>query len=102
MGIRKSKEETFKTTENINDLIIKIEHALLKGDFSNIKTNIPRNQITGDYKNLTVWGEIIITLLPEIENVKINAKSTANVDNVFTLFTYPNQKIFDQFKKNSK
>ncbi len=54
MGIRKSKEETFKTTENINDLIIKIEHALLKGDFSNIKTNIPRNQITGDYKNLTV------------------------------------------------
>lgn len=54
MGIRKSKKETLKTTENINDLIIKIDHALLKGDISNIITNIPLNQITGDYKNLTV------------------------------------------------
>jgi hypothetical protein len=49
---------------------------------------------------LTVWGEIIVTLSPEADNVKINAKSTANADNIFALFSSPNQKILDQFKNN--
>jgi hypothetical protein len=38
--------------------------------------------------------------LPEKEKVKINAKSTANIDNIFALLTSPNQKILDQFINN--
>lgn len=41
-----------------------------------------------------------MTLSPDADNVKINAKSTANDDNIFALFSRPNQKILDQFKNN--
>jgi hypothetical protein len=100
MAIRKSREETFSVKGNIEDWFVMVENALLKGGFKNIRTNKMLNQITGDYKKLFVWGDIIITLLPETENIKINAKSTANVDNIFALFSSPNQKILDQFKNN--
>lgn len=49
---------------------------------------------------MSTWGEIIITLLEDGDNIKINAKSTANTDNLFALFSSPNQKILDQFKNN--
>ena len=100
MAIRKSKEETFSVKGNTKEWLTKAEQALHKGGFANVKTNKLLNQITGDYKKLSVWGEIIVTLLPEADNVKINAKSTANVDNIFALFSSPNQKILDQFKNN--
>lgn len=100
MAIRKSKEETFSVKGNPEEWLTKAEQALHKGGFANVKTNKLLNQITGDYKKLTVWGEIIVTLLPESENVKINAKATANADNIFALFSSPNQKILEQFKNN--
>jgi hypothetical protein len=100
MAIRKSKEETFSVKGSPEAWLIKAEQALYKGGFTNVKTNKLLNQLTGDYKKVAVWGEIIVTLLPEGDNVKINAKSTANADNVFALFSSPNQKIIDQFKNN--
>lgn len=100
MAVRKSKEETFSVKGNAEEWLTKAEQALHKGGFANVKTNKLLNQLTGDYKKLTVWGEIIVTLLPEGENIKINAKSTANADNIFALFSSPNQKILDQFKNN--
>jgi len=100
MAIRKSREETFSVKGNTEEWLTKAEQALYKGGFANVKTNKLLNQLTGDYKKLTVWGEIIVTLLPEGGNIKINAKSTANADNIFALFSSPNQKILDQFKNN--
>ena len=100
MAVRKSKEETFSVKGNTEEWLMKAEQALQKGGFANVKTNKLLNQITGDYKKLTVWGQIIVTLLPEADNVKINAKSTANTDNIYALFRSPNQKILDQFKNN--
>jgi len=100
MAIRKSKEETFSVKGNIAEWLTKAEEALNKGGFTTIKTNKILNQITGNYKKLTVLGEIIVTLFPEGDNVKINAKSTANADNVFALFSSPNQVILDHFKNN--
>lgn len=100
MGIRKSKEETYSVKGSTDEWLLKAEEALQKGGFTNIKSNKLLNQITGSYKKLTVWGEIIVTLLPEADNLKINAKSTANVDNIFALFSSPNQKILDKFKNN--
>lgn len=100
MAVRKSKEETFSVKGNQEEWLNKAEQALHKGGFANVKTNKLLNQITGDYKKLTVWGEIIVSLLPEGDNIKINAKSTANADNIFAAFSSPNQKILDQFKNN--
>lgn len=100
MAIRKSKEENFSVKGSIEEWMTKAEQALNKGGFTNVKTNKLLHQITGDYKKMTVWGEIIVTLLPEEDMVKINVKSTANADNLFALFSSPNQKILDQFKNN--
>jgi hypothetical protein len=100
MAVRRSKEETFSVKGKTEEWLKKAEQALHKGGFANVKTNLLLNQLTGDYKNLTIWGEIIVTLLPEGENIKINAKSTANADNIYALFSSPNQKILDQFKNN--
>lgn len=100
MPIRKSKEDIFSVKGNAEEWLAKAEQALHKGGFTNIKTNKIHNQITGNYKKMTVWGEITVTLMPDGDNVKINAKSTAAVDNIFALFNSPNQKILDQFKNN--
>lgn len=100
MAIRKSKEENFSVNGIIEELLIKSEKALKKGGFKKINTNKLLNQITADYKTFTVIGSIIITFHDENEKVKINVKSTANADNIFALFSSPNQKILDQYKNN--
>jgi hypothetical protein len=100
MAVRKSIEETYSVKGITEEWLIKVEEALSKGGFTMIKKNNLLNQITGNYKKFTVWGEISITLIPEGENVRINAKSTANVDNIYALFNSPNQIIINQFKDN--
>ena len=100
MAIRKSKEENFEVNGTLEDLKAKVENALKKGEFTSINTNSVLNQITANYKKLTVWGEISITLTENGEKVKINAVSTANSDNIFALFNSPNKVILDNFKNN--
>nr|WP_315141486.1 hypothetical protein [uncultured Flavobacterium sp.] len=100
MAVRKSKEESFSVSGNSDQWFTKTENALTKGGFTNIKANKLLNQITGDYKKVTVWGEISVTLFPKNEQIEINVKSTANTDNIFAMFSSPTQKILDQFKNN--
>jgi hypothetical protein len=100
MAIRKSKEENFEVSGTIEDWKSNVEKALEKGEFTSIKTNNILNQVNANYKKLTVWGEISITLTENNGKVKINAISTANSDNVFALFSSPNKVILDNFKNN--
>ena len=100
MAIRKNKEENFQIKGNLNDVISKCKNALEIGEFAKINVNETINQITADYKKLSVWGEIKITLTENNEKVNINVISTANSDNIFALFSSPNDKILNQFKNN--
>lgn len=100
MAIRKSKEENFEVNGTIEDWKTKVEKALEIGEFTSIKSNNILNQINANYKKLTVWGEISVTLTEYNGKVKINAVSTANSDNVFALFNSPNKVILDNFKNN--
>ena len=100
MAIRKSKEENFEVNGTIEDWKTKDEKALEIGEFTSIKSNNILNQINANYKKLTVWGEISVTLTEYNGKVKINAVSTANSDNVFALFNSPNKVILDNFKNN--
>lgn len=100
MAIRRSKEESYSVSGTTEDWVSKAEQALHNGGFSNVLVNRTLNQLTADFKKFTVWGELIVTLYPEGEQVRIHAKSTANADNIFALFSSPNQKILDQFKNN--
>ena len=68
MAIRKSKEENFEVNGTIEDWKTKVEKALEIGEFTSIKSNNILNQINANYKKLTVWGEISVTLT---ENVQI-------------------------------
>ena len=133
MAVRKSSEETLTVTGNVDEWIQKSIQALTVGGFSNIIPNSQLRQITADYKKLTVWGEIIVTLhpvnaslnvqinsgisnsnvsdsvimgdthhhhysQPENKSVRIQIKSSANVDNLWALFSSPNKKIINRFK----
>ena len=100
MAIRKSKEENFEVNGTIEDWKTKVEKDLEIGEFTSIKSNNILNQINANYKKLTVWGEISVTLTEYNGKVKINAVSTANSDNVFALFNSPNKVILDNFKNN--
>ena len=100
MAIRKSKEENFQISGNLSEVIQKCKTALEKGEFTKINVNETINQLTANYKKLSVWGEIKITLTENNERINVNAISTANSDNLFALFSSPNDKILNQFKNN--
>lgn len=100
MAVRKSKEEHFEVKGTIEEWKPKVVSSLEKGEFTSIKKNDTLNQITANYKKLTVWGDISITLSGDHDKVKINAISTANSDNIFALFNSPNKIILDNFKNN--
>ena len=100
MAIRKSIEEKIQIQGTKNEIFLKIEEALKKGKFQNVKKNEFTFQIEAKYQKLTIWGEIIISIIENGNDYMLNIKSTANVDNVFALFTSPNQKIINKFKQN--
>ena len=100
MAIRNSGEEKFLVNGEINEIKRMVSSALSRGGFSSIMENKLLNQFTADYKKMTIWGKIIITLYEENDKVAITAKSTANVDNIYALFSSPTQKILDKFKAN--
>ena len=100
MAIRKSVEENIQIQETKSEVFLKIEAALKKGKFKDLKKNEFTNQIYANYQALTVWGEITITIIEHDNYCMLNIKSTANVDNIFALFTSPNQKIISNFKNN--
>jgi hypothetical protein len=102
MAIRKSKQESFEVKGNIEKIKQRAENALNEGNFTSIKSNSLLNQITANYKKFTVWGEIKITLNEKNKNIKIDVVSTANSDNIFALFSSPNEKILNAFKDNFK
>lgn len=57
-------------------------------------------QIKASYKKATIWGDLEVTLLPEgAGTTGINARATANIDNVFAAFGSPGRKILDRFKQ---
>jgi len=102
MAIRKSYKEEVFLNKDINNTMKLCENALGAGNFTNIKKNNTINQLTADYKKLTVRGEITISLLPKNQGTKIAIDCMANVDNAFALFKSPGKTILEEFKKNLK
>jgi hypothetical protein len=99
MAVRKSPQEEMVVTGNREDWLKKCGTALESQGFTKIATNSTLFQIEANYKKVTIWGEILITLTPAGNDTKITAKSTTNVDNIYALFTSSNKKILSEFKK---
>ena len=98
MAIRKSVEEVIVVDGPRNQWISRCEEALRSRGFGGVKANSALNQVEGTYHKFFVWGEVLVTLLPEGGNTKIVAKATANVDNIYALFSSPTKKILTAFK----
>ena len=58
----------------------KCANALASSGFTKITKNTALSQIEPDYKKLTVWGTILVTLTPAGSDTKLTIVSTANVD----------------------
>ena len=99
MATRKSMKSEFLVPGDRDQWLKKCEVSLTKQGFTKIDIDNSLYQIKGDYKKLTVWGEIIIKLKPHITNdTTILIKSISNVDNIFALFKSPNKIIIEKFK----
>lgn len=98
MAIRKSVEEVIVVDGPRNQWISRCEHALRSGGFGGVNANTALNQVEGTYHKFFAWGEVLVTLLPEGENTRIVTKATANMDNIWALFTSPTKIILKAFK----
>lgn len=103
MAIRGNKEESFLVSSDINTVRLVSLQALQAGKFKNIDDNRVVNQITADYRSISLYGSIRITLEPEGNNgTRMRIIATANVDNIYNLFSSATQRIIDKFKENIK
>lgn len=100
MAARKSKEQNFEVIGNISEVREKCLNALNNGGFNKVLSNDLLNEISAKYKKATVIGKIQIVLTERNKKTNINVKSTANSDNIFALFSSPNDKIMNAFKEN--
>ncbi len=99
MAIRKSTEEDFEIAENVEALLKSCTGALEAGGFKNIKVQELTSTMQADYKRFPACGEVSITLFRLADNrTKISVKATANYDNIYALFSSPNQKIIRAFR----
>ena len=62
MAVKRSKEESYLVDGTRSEWMSKCENALINGGFSSVKTNTLLYLIKANYKKLTTWGDITITL----------------------------------------
>jgi len=102
MAIRKSKSKIVQFNGSMEDAAMKCKVALENGGFKKIETNDSLNQLTAKFNNFFVIGSIDIGLAKRDHGVDLSLKSTANADNIFALFSSPNDKIMKLFTDNFK
>jgi hypothetical protein len=100
MAVRKSVDDTIDVAGPRESWLEGCKDALKGQGFTKVEVSAAPFQIKANYKKATTWGDLEVTLLPEgAEATRINAKATANVDNVFAAFSSPGRKILDRFKQ---
>jgi hypothetical protein len=100
VAVRKSVEDTFVVAGSRDEWLARCRDALEAQGFTKINASDTLFQITANYKKATVWGELEVALLPEgDDSTKINARATANADNIFAVFSSPGHKILERFKQ---
>lgn len=100
MAIKQSKEKDLQFIGTLEDAKIKCKSALEVGGFKKIVNNDSLNQMNAKFNNFFVVGSIDISLANTEKGVTISIKSTANTDNIFALFSSPNDKIIKTFTNN--
>ena len=102
MAIRKSKEKSLQFKGTLEEAKIKCKSALEAGGFKKIEQNDSLNQLNAKFNNFFAVGSLDIGLEKTDHGITISLKSTANADNIFALFSSPNDKIMRSFNDNFK
>jgi hypothetical protein len=100
MAARKSVEDALVVAGPRERWLVGCKDALEAQGFTKVEVSTTLFQLKANYKKATIWGDLEVTLVPEgADATKINAKATANVDNIFAAFGSPGRKIIDRFKQ---
>ncbi len=102
MAVRKSKEKSLQFNGTLEEAKTKCKSALEAGGFKKIELNDSLNCLNAKFNNFFVVGSLDIGLVKNEHGTTISLKSTANADNIFALFSSPNDKIMKSFSDNFK
>ena len=99
MGIRKSVEETVVLNGTGAYWGPRCVTAMQAAGFTVSVVNEAAGRVEGKFRTATVWGELVVTLLPAgAEATQVTAKASANADNIYAVFRSPGRKILEDFK----
>lgn len=100
MAVRKSLEDRVVMQGERAQLLARCHQALTDGGFKKVTINETLFQLSGIYRQFTASGRLDVTLTPTSGGTEVVMRATGNVDNIFALFSSPNQKILQAFKGN--
>jgi hypothetical protein len=99
VAIRQSVDESFVVSGDREEWLDRACDALERQRFTKVRVSESLYQIEANYKKMTTWGDIQITLTPVGDTeTRLDVTATAGVDNIFALFRSPGRKIISEFK----
>jgi hypothetical protein len=95
MAIRKSMEEILVVRGTREDWLTRVAKSLMAGGYKDVRTSEPLGQVTGKYRKFPTYGEITVTVCPAAatDMTQLTLRTTADVDNIYALFSSPNKKL---------
>jgi hypothetical protein len=100
MPVTKTYEETMRVRGSCAEWFDRCVQALHEGRFGRIRADDESFIADADYKGLTVHGEIKLLLTQEGDEVEIEVRISAAMDNIYAAFRDPRQRILQAFKSN--
>jgi hypothetical protein len=99
MPVTWKHEETLRVEGTCAEWFEQCLRALAEGRFGNIREDDESFIIDADYKGFTIHGDIRLLLTQERDQVAIEIRISAAVDNIWALRD-PLQRILGAFKEN--
>lgn len=97
MPLTSNYDETFQLAGTCADWFAKCIHALERAGFDRIRADEQSFIIDADYRGLTVDGSIRVVLMQQSDQVEIEIRIIAAVDNVWAYLMPPLRRIRQAF-----
>lgn len=73
--------------------------ALKRAKFEKIDVNVRKSEVTAAYSSFTIGGSITLGFAQEESKTRIKIQTTGALDNFYSIFTSPSDRIMEKFKK---
>ena len=97
MPLTKNHEQTIRVQGQCADWFAICVGALERGRFTRIRADHESFIVDADYRGMTVDGSIRVLLMPVRDEVEIEIRIIAAVDNVYAYFIPPLERILRAF-----